>query len=125
MGRNSWDGASASCKRINLRRQRLLSSSLSSLARSRYVRPEYQSPGSYRYFQTRGYVSASTSFIRILRFFLVKVCREFNKSLLSLEVVGSSTGDAYPKLVLTYHPVFMHDQIGKTRAAMGRAARIF
>ena len=75
-----------------LRRLRLLSSSLSSLARSRYVRPEYQSPGSYRYFQTRGYESASTSFIRILQFFLVKVCREFNKSLLSLEVVGSSTG---------------------------------
>jgi hypothetical protein len=32
------------------------------------------------------------SFIRNLHFFLVKVCREFNKSLLSLEVVGSSTG---------------------------------
>jgi hypothetical protein len=77
-----------------LRRLRLLSSSLSSLARSRYTAeyPYREVTGTFNF----GVFPASTSFIRNLRmyvyFFLVKICREFNKSLLSLEVVGSSTG---------------------------------
>ena len=77
-----------------LRRLRLLSSSLSSLARSRYTTeyPYREVTGTFNF----GVFPASTSFIRNLRmyvyFFLVKICREFNKSLLSLEVVGSSIG---------------------------------